>query len=39
MVKTINEMIKLIKEYGTTPHGIREVSNYLTKIKDKEHYA
>ena len=39
MIETITEMIKLIEEYGTTSHGIREVSNYLTKIREKEHYA
>jgi len=39
MIETINEMIKLIEEYGTTPHAIRELSNYLVKIRDKEHYA
>ena len=39
MIETINEMIKTIEEYGTTPHGIREISNYLTKIRDKKHYA
>jgi len=39
MIEAINEMIKLIEEYGTTPHAIREVSNHLVKIRDKEHYA
>ena len=39
MIQTINEMIKTIEEYGTTPHGIREISNYLAKLRDKKHYA
>jgi hypothetical protein len=39
MIETINEMIKTIEEYGTTPHGIREISNYLAKLRDKKHYA
>jgi hypothetical protein len=39
MIEAITEMIKLIEEYGTAPHAIREVSNHLVKIRDKEHYA
>jgi hypothetical protein len=39
MIATINEMIKTIEEYGTTPHGIREISNCLAKLRDKKHYA
>jgi len=39
MIQAITEMIKQIEEYGTTPHAIREVSNCLVKIRDKEHYA
>lgn len=39
MIETINEMIKLIDEYGTAPHAVKELSENLNKIKDKEHYA
>jgi hypothetical protein len=39
MIETINDIIKTIEEYGTTPHGIREISNYLAKLRDKKHYA
>ena len=39
MIDTIKEMIRVLEKYGSSPHAIREISNAINKIKEKEHYA
>ena len=39
MINTIKEMIRVLEKYGSSPHAIREISNAINKIKEKEHYA
>jgi hypothetical protein len=39
MINSIKEMIRALEEYGSSPPAIREISNALNKIKEKEHYS
>ncbi len=39
LVETVEEMIRLIDQYGTVPQAVKELSSHLKNIQNMEHYT